>query len=93
MSLAIVFDFDDTLTVKKAGKSKDYDYATYLKPLFGSDERILMVVRYLRKFKANGANLYICSRNDTDRIVRIIDDLHALGFDISVSQFKEIVGN
>ena len=92
--LAVVFDFDDTLTVKKARKSKDYDYSTYLKPLFGSDERILMVVRYLRKFKkTDGADLFICSGNSPELITRVIDELHALGFDIHVSQFTAIIGN
>lgn len=92
--LAVVFDFDDTLTVKKAKRSKYYDYNAYLKPLFGSDERILMVVRYLRKLKkTDGADLYICSGNSAELITRVIEELHALGFDIHVSQFSAIVGN
>jgi hypothetical protein len=92
MSTAIVFDFDDTLTVKKAESAREYNY-DYQKSIFGSDERILMVVRFLRKFKADGAGLYICSGNDENLIIAIIEALHAEGFDIKGSQFNEIVGN
>ena len=85
--LALVFDFDNTLTVKRARKPKVLDYA-YLKDLFGSDDRILMVVRYLRKFR--DFPIFICSGNDTDLITSIFEELHALGFDVQV---PTIVGN
>lgn len=84
MSSAIVFDFDSTIVKGKAKKGYD------LETLFGGHERILMLVRWLRRLDAD---LYICSGNSESLIRNVLDDLRSTGYDLDSSRFVAIEGS
>lgn len=83
-SSAVVFDFDSTVVKGKAKKGYDLD------TLFGGHERILMLVRWLRRLKAD---LYICSGNSASLIKTVLDDLRSTGYDLDSSLFVAIEGS
>ena len=83
---AVVFDFDDTLTITQASKALDSN------AIFGDHERILRIVRFLRKLRALNVDLYICSGSKKDTIEIVLDKLRETGYDLDSSIFKEIKG-
>jgi hypothetical protein len=86
MSRAIVFDFDGTLTVKRAKPKYN------LIELFGGYERILKLVSFIRRLYLKNIHLYICSGSKEELIQNIIQDLTNTGFYIELAWFKEISG-
>lgn len=83
--IAVVFDFDGTLSVHQALPNKD--------PIetFGGCERALRVAAFLKRLRAS-ADLFICSANNDEVIKDTLDMLGRMGVYIKGKWFKKIVG-
>lgn len=81
MSQALVLDFDDTLTIRKARKSLNESQ------IFGNDDRIEMIKTFLDKWRSQKkVDLYILSHNEFNIVS------NSIGLIYNPRNFKDIVG-